>query len=64
MLVLSRKRGESIVIDDQIQVKVEGISGGRVRLSIDAPRQVPVDRREVWLRKREEGLCLAKSCPK
>ena len=64
MLVLSRKRGESIVIDEQIQVKVERISGGQVLLTIVAPRHVPVDRREVWLLKREAGLRSVKSRPK
>ena len=55
MLVLSRKRGETIVIDDRIRVTVEGISGGRVRLSISAPADVSVDREEIWWRKQAEG---------
>ena len=55
MLVLSRKRGETIVIDDRIRVTVEGISGGRVRLSISAPADVSVDRQEVWWRKRAQS---------
>lgn len=54
MLVLSRKIGETIVIDDRIQVTVKRVAGGRVRLVIDAPAEMPVDRREVWLRKQEE----------
>ena len=55
MLVLSRKRGETIVIDDRIRVTVEGMSGGRVRLSISAPAEVTVDRQEVWWRKRAKS---------
>jgi carbon storage regulator len=51
MLVLSRKCGETIVIDDRIRVTVETIQGGRVRLSIEAPADVDVDREEIWLRK-------------
>ncbi len=52
MLVLSRKCGETIVIDDRIRVRVETIAGGRVRLSIEAPADVAVDREEIWIRKR------------
>ena len=47
MLVLSRKRGESIQIDDNIFVTVAEVKGGRVRLSIDAPRSVRIVRKEV-----------------
>jgi carbon storage regulator len=52
MLVLSRKCGETIVIDDRIRVTVETVQGGRVRLSIEAPSDVEVDREEIWMRKR------------
>ena len=48
MLVLTRKPGEEIVIGDQITVKVLDIRGDKVRLGIDAPRDVKVHRREVW----------------
>ncbi|MCR9199270.1 MAG: carbon storage regulator [Planctomycetaceae bacterium] len=47
MLVLSRKQGESIQIDDNIFVTVSEVKGGRVRLSIDAPRNVRIVRKEV-----------------
>ncbi len=47
MLVLSRKPGESIQIDDNIFVTVSEVRGGRVRLSIDAPRSVRIVRKEV-----------------
>lgn len=47
MLVLSRKTGESIQIDDDIFVTVSEVKGGRVRLSIDAPRSVRIVRKEV-----------------
>ena len=47
MLVLSRKQGESIQIDDNIFVTISEVKGGRVRLSIDAPRSVRVVRKEV-----------------
>ena len=51
MLVLSRQVGETIVIGRDIEVKVVGIRGGTVRLGIEAPREVPVDRIEIADRK-------------
>jgi carbon storage regulator len=50
MLVLSRHKEESIMIGDDIEVKVVGISGRHVRLGIKAPGDVSVHRREVYLR--------------
>lgn len=47
MLVLSRKLDESIQIGDDISVKVLGVSGQQVRLGIDAPREVQIDRAEL-----------------
>ena len=48
MLVLTRKREESIVIDDKITVTIMEIRGDKVRLGIEAPGTVPVHRKEVW----------------
>lgn len=48
MLVLSRHRDESIVIGDLIHIVVVEIRGDKVRLGIEAPKDVPVHRREVW----------------
>jgi carbon storage regulator len=48
MLVLSRKKNESIVINDQVTVTIVEIRGEKVRLGIAAPREVPVHRKEVW----------------
>jgi len=48
MLVLSRKMNESIVINDDITVTVVDIRGDKVRLAIEAPKEVPVHRREVF----------------
>ena len=48
MLVLTRKAKQSIMIGDGIEVTVVEIRGDAVRLAIDAPRQVPVHRKEVY----------------
>ncbi|MEK4698576.1 carbon storage regulator CsrA [Solibacillus sp. FSL R7-0668] len=48
MLVLSRKKGESIMIGDQIELKVLSIDGDQVKLGIVAPKTVKVHRSEVF----------------
>ncbi len=48
MLVLSRKRNEQIVIAENIVITVVDIRGDKVRLGIEAPKDVPVHRREVY----------------
>ena len=48
MLVLSRKKNESIIINDNITITVIEIRGDKVRLGIDAPKDVTVHRREVY----------------
>ena len=50
MLVLSRKRGEGIVIGDGVTVTVLEVHGGRVRLGFTAPAEVPIHRAEVHQR--------------
>lgn len=48
MLVLSRRQDERIVIGDQIVITIVEIRGDKVRVGIEAPRDVPVHRREVY----------------
>lgn len=48
MLVLSRKKNEKITIGDDITVAVVEIRGDKVRLGIEAPKEVPVHRQEVY----------------
>lgn len=48
MLVLSRRPNESIVIDEKIVITVIEIRGDKVRLGIEAPRDVPIHRSEVY----------------
>jgi carbon storage regulator CsrA len=52
MLVLTRRIGEEIVIGGNIRVTVLSIQGDRIRLGINAPRSVSVDRAEVYERRR------------
>lgn len=47
MLILTRKKGESIVIDDNIEITIVELSDGRVKLGIDAPKTIEVHRSEV-----------------
>jgi|TARA_B100000315_G_scaffold41042_1_gene35855 carbon storage regulator len=50
MLVLTRRAGESIMIDNEIELKVLKIRGSQVHLGIDAPKKSAVHRKEVWLK--------------
>lgn len=48
MLVLSRQKDQSIIIGDDIVITIVDIRGDKVRLGIEAPKEVPVHRREVY----------------
>ena len=48
MLVLTRKRNEAILINDDITITVVEIRGDKVRLGVDAPKDVPIHRKEVY----------------
>ena len=56
MLILSRKVNETIIINDNIVITVVDIRGDKVRLGIDAPKDIPVHRQEVYdaIRRDEE----------
>jgi carbon storage regulator len=55
MLVLTRKSNQSIMIGDDIEVSVLAIMGEKVRIGIQAPRDVPVFRREFYLEIQRES---------
>ena len=56
MLVLTRKSNQCIMIGDDIEVSVLSIMGEKVRIGIQAPRDIPVFRKEVYLEIQSEGV--------
>jgi len=63
VLVLSRKLEESIMIGDQIEIKVIAIQGETVKLGITAPRSIPVHRKEVYEEIQRENILAATTGP-
>ena len=55
MLALSRKKGESLVLNNNIEVTVLEIKGEQVKLGISAPKDVPIYRKEVYLQIQKEN---------
>lgn len=60
MLVLSRKKDESIVIGDNIVITIVDIRGDKVRLGVSAPAEIPVHRQEVYDAIKRENARAAK----
>lgn len=64
MLILTRKVGEMIMIGDDIVVKVLGVRSGQVKIGVQAPRDLPVHREEIFERiQAESGLANAAHNP-
>ena len=61
MLVLTRKLGESIAIDDHIKITVVQIKGKQVRLGIDAPHETKIHREEVYQAIQDQNAAASKS---
>lgn len=61
MLILTRRRGESIVIGDDIEIHVLEVSGDAIRIGIEAPREIPVHRREIYDAIQEENIAAARA---
>lgn len=61
MLALTRRKGESLVVDNHIEVTVLEIRGDQVKIGISAPKDVPIYRKEVYLQIREENQEALKS---
>lgn len=50
MLILTRRVGEAIIIDDDVEVHILGVKGNQVRIGIEAPSDVSVHREEIYQR--------------
>lgn len=60
MLALSRRKGEAIVINNDIELTVLEVKGDQVKIGITAPKSVPIYRKEVYLQIQEENEAVAK----
>lgn len=61
MLVLTRKKNEAIVINDDIEITIVDIQNDQIRIGISAPKNVPVYRKEIYVQMTEENKKAAKS---
>ncbi len=60
MLILTRKVGETIMIGEDVVVKVLGVRSGQVKIGVQAPKELPVHRHEIFERIKAEGDDLPK----
>ncbi|MGO0907521.1 carbon storage regulator CsrA [Clostridioides difficile] len=60
MLVISRKKGETVLIGENIEVKVVGVDGNNVKLAISAPNNIGILRKEIYEKIKEENIKAAK----
>ena len=63
MLVLKRKAGESLIIDKKIKISIQDIGGNSVSIGIEAPKEIPVYREELYTRIMEENRQAAAQLP-
>lgn len=64
MLVLTRKPNQSIVIGDDIELTVLEVRGDQVRIGINAPREIPVHRKEIYEQIKQENMKASQTEPK
>lgn len=55
MLILTRKKDQSVIVNDNIEITIVDIQGDQVRLGIDAPKDVSIHRKEIYLEIQEEN---------
>jgi len=56
MLILSRRKDESIIIDGNIEIKIIEIEDGKIKIGIEAPKHIEIMRKELYIRIQEENL--------
>ncbi|MBF0118062.1 MAG: carbon storage regulator CsrA [Desulfobacterales bacterium] len=56
MLILSRQTNETIMIGDDIEITVVEVKGSKVRLGINAPKMIPIHRKEIYLKIKEQNI--------
>lgn len=59
MLIITRRAGEAIFINDDIKLVVLGVKRDQMRIGIEAPKEIPIDREELYIRKqrdKEKGM--------
>lgn len=61
MLALTRKKGESLVVNNNIEITVLEIRGDQIKLGVSAPKDVPIYRKEVYLQIQEENKAALES---
>ncbi len=61
MLILTRKKDESIIIENDIEIKVLDISEGKVKIGIEAPKDIEILRKELYFSVEEENIAAAES---
>ena len=59
MLALSRKKGEAIVINNDIEISILEVKGDQVKIGISAPKEVPIYRKEVYVQIQEANQAAA-----
>lgn len=64
MLILTRKKDETIIIDGNIEIKIIEIEDGKVKIGIDAPKNIDIVRKELYKRMQEENLAAANNISK
>ena len=59
MLALTRKKGDSIIINDNIEITILDVQGDQIRLGINAPRSITVHRKEIYEQIKQENMVAA-----